>query len=207
MSKTAYLVTAGALLTACSSEAPKLTAPVAVPVVSQAMQGPNGSAGTAGANGGNFGTPLSAAEEVMPAGVVNESLARGSAIFQLNAEGTALSYRLIVANIENAFMAHIHRGPAGTNGPIVVWLFPSTAPVQGPTGGGRVDGVIAEGTITAANLVGVLAGQPLSALLADLRSGNAYVNVHTNDGIAPTNTGPGDFPGGEIRGQTEQRGK
>src|SRR5207249_402096 len=32
-------------------------------------------------------------------------------------------------------------------------------------------------------------------------SGNAYVNVHTNDGMAPPNSGPGDFPGGEIRGQ------
>jgi hypothetical protein len=36
-----------------------------------------------------------------------------------------------------------------------------------------------------------------------MRNGWAYVNVHTNDGIAPTNTGPGDFPGGEIRGQLE----
>jgi hypothetical protein len=34
-----------------------------------------------------------------------------------------------------------------------------------------------------------------------MQSGNTYVNVHTNDGVAPTNTGPGDFPGGEIRGQ------
>jgi hypothetical protein len=25
--------------------------------------------------------------------------------------------------------------------------------------------------------------------------------VHTNDGVPPPNTGPGDFPGGEIRGQ------
>jgi hypothetical protein len=25
--------------------------------------------------------------------------------------------------------------------------------------------------------------------------------VHTNDGVAPPDTGPGDFPGGEIRGQ------
>jgi hypothetical protein len=25
--------------------------------------------------------------------------------------------------------------------------------------------------------------------------------VHTNDGVAPPNSGPGDFPGGEIRGQ------
>jgi hypothetical protein len=30
-----------------------------------------------------------------------------------------------------------------------------------------------------------------------------YVNVHTNDGVAPTNTGPGDFPGGEVRGQLQ----
>ena len=42
---------------------------------------------------------------------------------------------------------------------------------------------------------------PLSALLADLDAGNTYVNVHTNDGVAPTNTGPGDFASGEIRGQ------
>jgi len=32
-------------------------------------------------------------------------------------------------------------------------------------------------------------------------SGGAYVNVHTNDGVGATNTGPGDFPGGEVRGE------
>jgi hypothetical protein len=32
-----------------------------------------------------------------------------------------------------------------------------------------------------------------------MRTGKAYVNLHTNDGVAPTDTGPGDFPGGEIR--------
>jgi hypothetical protein len=37
-------------------------------------------------------------------------------------------------------------------------------------------------------------------------AGNAYVNVHTNDGVDPTNTGAGDFPGGEIRGQIFQNG-
>jgi hypothetical protein len=42
--------------------------------------------------------------------------------------------------------------------------------------------------------------------LRQIRSGNAYVNIHTNDGVAPTNTGPGDFPGGEVRGQFEVRG-
>jgi len=29
------------------------------------------------------------------------------------------------------------------------------------------------------------------------------MNVHTDDGVAPANTGPGDFPGGEIRGQVQ----
>ncbi|HSC27414.1 MAG TPA: CHRD domain-containing protein [Vicinamibacterales bacterium] len=201
MYRAVSLTVAGMLLSACASEAPNPTAPLAVPVFENATgKSPN-------ANGGNFGTPLSSTEEVMPAGVTNDSIARGSAIFQLNAAGTQLSYQLIVANIENVFMAHIHRAPAGTNGGIVVWLHPSTAPgVMDPPGQGRVDGVIATGTITGDDLVGALAGQPLSALITDLMNGNAYVNVHTNDGVAPTNTGPGDFPGGEIRGQVEHRG-
>jgi hypothetical protein len=203
MSKAACLVLVSTMCAACSSDAPQPTAPFTVPVTSQTLHAPNASAN---ANGGNFGTPLRSTEEVMPAGVVNDSTATGNAVFQLNADGTALSYKLIVANIENVFQAHIHQGPAGSNGPIVVWLYPSTTPGAGPAGGGRLDGVIASGTITAADLVNVLAGQPLSALLDALRSGNAYVNVHTNDGIAPTNSGPGDFPGGEVRGQIEHRG-
>jgi len=203
MSKFAYLVIGSAFLVACSSETTQPTAPISVPVVTQQLHAPGPASN---ANGGNFGTPLSADEEVMPAGVVNTSKARGNAIFQLSADGTALSYKLIVANIENAFMAHIHQGPAGSNGGVVVWLYPSTTPGPGATGGGRVNGVIAEGTITASNLVNALEDMPLSALLELLTTGNAYVNVHTSDGVDPVNTGPGDFPGGEVRGQIEHRG-
>jgi CHRD domain len=155
-------------------------------------------AGAALAAGGkHFGTHLHGAQEV-PA---RQTHAQGQATFQANEDGTELSYKLNVANIANVFQAHIHLGPSGANGPIVVWLYPSTAPTPGPLGGGRVQGGIAEGTITAANLVGPLAGQPLSALIAAIEAGNTYVNVHTNDGVDPPNTGPGDFPGGEIRGQ------
>jgi hypothetical protein len=86
------------------------------------------------------------------------------------------------------------------NGPIVVWLYPSTAVgVQAPLGGGRIQGVIAQGTITADNLTGPLAGHSLEDLLAAMRNGQAYVNLHTNDGVGATSTGAGDFPGGEIR--------
>lgn len=198
MSKAASLIVVCTFFVACSSETPQSpTAPISVPVFSQSAQH------SPTAVGGNFGTPLSGAEEVPP----RPTRARGNAIFQLNSERTELSYKLIVANIENVFMAHIHMAPAGVNGGIVVWLFPSTTPGEPlPPGGGRLNGVIAEGTITSADLVGALAGQPLSALVEILSNGNAYVNVHTSDGVDPPNTGPGDFPGGEVRGQIEHRG-
>lgn len=149
------------------------------------------------ANSKNFGTHLHGDQEV-PA---RETRAQGQATFQVNEDRTEISYKLNVANIENVFMAHIHLGPSGSNGPIVVWLYPSTAAVPGPLGGGRIQGRIADGTITAANLVGPLAGRSLGDLIDAIEAGNTYVNVHTNDGVAPPNTGPGDFPGGEIRGQ------
>jgi hypothetical protein len=149
-------------------------------------------AGLAGAgDSGNYSVHLDADTEV-PA---NSSLATGQALFNLSPDGTSLDYKLIVAKLDNPVAAHIHIGPPGTNGPVVVFLFGPAVP-----GGGTTNGVIGQGTITAANLIGPLAGQPLSALIDALNSGNAYVNVHTNDGVPPTGTGPGDLPGGEIRG-------
>ncbi|MGH2429749.1 MAG: CHRD domain-containing protein [Candidatus Limnocylindria bacterium] len=136
----------------------------------------------------HFVAPLSGAEEV-PA---NDSLGRGVAIFHLSADGESLSYRLIVANIENVTQAHIHApAPAGADAGVVVWLYPEDgqAPELIP---GRFDGVLATGTITEDDLVGAFAGQPLSTLIDAITSGNAYVNVHTTQ-----------FPPGEIRGQLD----
>jgi CHRD domain len=148
---------------------------------------------------GNFGTHLKGRFEVP----IRDTNAQGQAIFRVSDDGSSVDYKLIASNIDNAFMAHIHMGPPTVNGPIVVWLYPSTAPVPGPLGAGRHDGVLAEGTFTAADLVGPLAGHPLSDLIAAVTAGNAYVNVHTDDGQDGINTGPGDFPGGEIRGQLD----
>lgn len=149
-------------------------------------------AGVSADSGRNFVVHLTSDQEVP----VNESRATGQAIFQLSPDGEELHYRLIVANIENVVASHIHLAPVGVNGPVVVFLFGPA-----PAAGGRSNGVLAEGTITSANLIGRLGGQPLSALIDEIEAGNAYVNVHTNDGIAPTNTGPGDIASGEIRGQ------
>jgi hypothetical protein len=141
-------------------------------------------AGVALAAGGNYRAHLSGANEV-PAAMTS---AQGQAIFQLNRAGDELSYRLIASNIENVTMAHIHLAPAGSNGPVVAWLYPSGPPAQLIPG--RHNGVLATGVIRAENLVGLLAGQSLSALVAEIEAGNAYVNVHTSQ-----------YPGGEIRGQ------
>jgi hypothetical protein len=101
-----------------------------------------------------------------------------------------------VARIRNVVQAHIHLGARGANGPVVAFLYGLVPPAGGPK-----NGVLALGELTDASLVGPLAGMTIADLLAQIRAGNAYVNVHTDDGVAPTNTGPGDFPGGEIRGQ------
>jgi hypothetical protein len=152
----------------------------------------------------NFNSPMDGLQE---APTPRETPASGNAVYKLNDAETAIRYRLIVDDIENVFMAHIHQGPRGSAGPVVVWLYPSTTPDQpAPPNGGPIEGVIARGTITASDLVGPLAGHPLADLVALLRNGGAYTNVHTSDGDAILNEGPGDFPAGEIRGQIKENG-
>src|SRR5438876_7722209 len=145
----------------------------------------------------NFVAHLTGASEVPS----HETPAVGEVKFQLSPDGTQLEYRLISSNIHNVVQSHIHLAPAGVNGPITVFLFGNV-----PPGGGRTDGVLAHGTIMAADFIGPLAGHPLSDLIAAIRADTAYVNVHTNDGVDGVNTGPGDFPGGEIRGQIRAAG-
>jgi hypothetical protein len=143
-------------------------------------------------------THLRGRDEVPP----HETPASGEAIFRVNDDGR-VSYQLFVEDIRNPFMAHIHKGPAEVIGPVVVWLFPSTAPVPGPIKSGLVEGLLAKGTFTAKDFVGPLKDSTLDALLDAIRAGDAYVNVHTSNGT--TTPGPGNFPGGEIRGQLGPR--
>jgi Cu/Zn superoxide dismutase len=141
--------------------------------------------------GDNFVAPLSGDQEV-PA---RDTPATGVAKFKLRDDGTVLQYKINVENINNAFAAHIHCGAVGENGPVGVTLF------TGPVAGGAFDGTLAEGTITSADPGNLCGWTDLASILTAIESGDTYVNVHTNDGVDPPNTGPGDFPGGEIRGQ------
>jgi hypothetical protein len=198
---------------ACSESARTPAAPTVytTPLLVQAAQ-PEGIAK-------NHRTHLSGDQEVFTAPAPGaptpaDSTAQGQAIFQIADDGRSFDYKLIASNISNVTQAHIHCGPAGSNGPIIVWLYPSpTATVALPGGAGRHDGVLAEGTIVAGAALHVRTVPSSAAcpggvssfadVLAKIRANNTYVNVHTNDGQNPPNTGPGDFPGGEIRGQLQ----
>ena len=145
----------------------------------------------AGANG-NWSTHANGSLEV-PA---RDTKGQAQAIFHLSKNGTELQYKLIASNIENVVQAHIHSGAPGVNGDIVVFLYGLVAP-----DGGRTNGVLSQGTFTEDDFVAPFKGElTLDELVEMMDSGLAYVNVHTNDGVDPANTGPGDFPGGEVRG-------
>jgi hypothetical protein len=141
----------------------------------------------------NFKAQLDGGQEVPP----RPTDATGEASFQLRDE-TQLDFMLTAVNVQNLVAAHIHCAPTGENGAVGVTLYGPVAP-----GEGAVDTFSAGGPITAPNAGNGCGWADLAAVVEAMRSGNAYVNVHTDDGVDPPDTGPGDFPGGETRGQIE----
>jgi len=115
----------------------------------------------------------------------------GDAEFIISDDGQSVDYVINLRANENAnagitrvTMAHLHLAPAGTNGPVIVNLL----------AGINTQNLIAvsqlSGTLTAADLVGPLAGASFSTLASELNNGNVYINIHTRRN-----------PSGEIRGQ------
>lgn len=138
----------------------------------------------------NFVAPLSGDQEVPAV----ETRATGVARFKLSKDGESLDYKLNVANIDGITQAHIHCGPAGVNGSVVAFLFGLEA------AGVTVNGTLAEGTITASDVI-PLSDSPacpggiadFEELLDKMMAGGTYANVHT---LA--------HPPGEIRGQIDR---
>jgi hypothetical protein len=99
-------------------------------------------------------------------------------------DGKVLRYTLVVRDIENPTVAHIYNGKSGNNGKPVANIF------NGPKREGKVRGNISQASLTANDLKGDFKGKSITELVALIKSGNAYVNVHTDA-----------YPDGEIRGQ------
>ena len=201
-----YSIVGAVLLLGCMDDGSKATAPQLSGAVVRGASFDQGGDANGNSDHGNHGgqkvavTFLSGDEEVPP----RATDASGQLVLRENKDG-GIDYVLEINDIRNITQAHIHMAATGVNGGIVVWLYPSVKSTAAlPGGSGPVKRLVVEGTFSAVDLRGALAGQPLSAFIAAVEAGNTYGNVHTDDGVAPGNTGPGDFPGGEIRGQLGQ---
>ncbi|MDQ8158588.1 MAG: CHRD domain-containing protein [Gemmatimonadota bacterium] len=127
-----------------------------------------------------FRATLSGAEENPPV----TTTATGTSEFTLSRTNDTLFVNITVNGLSNVRFGHFHTGARGANGAVVSTL------VDPPTLVGAQNGRVGKQFITASNLSGALAGQPLTALIDQMRAGGIYVNLHTDANA-----------GGELRGQ------
>jgi hypothetical protein len=123
--------------------------------------------------------------------------ATGTFDAKLNSAGDQLSFELEYSGLEggNTLFAHVHIGQFDVAGGVMFFLCGGGGKPACPNGSATVTG-----TVTAADIIGptgqgISPGQFAEALRA-MRDGIAYANVHTVT-----------YPGGEIRGQINHRGR
>ncbi len=132
----------------------------------------------AGDGGRKLSTSLTGAEECTSLGVcgVGDPDGSGTADLRVNYGQRRVCFTISVANIGPAgqpVRAHIHRAPAGMNGPVVVPLVEPPAPMP-------ASGVLSGCSTATRELIREITRNPELF----------YVNVHTPE-----------FPGGAVRGQ------
>jgi len=117
----------------------------------------------------------------------NASAAAGRVVLLVSRDASYAEYSVEQGGLSGGIRGgHFHRAAAGVNGPIVLSFFfdaSTGAAINTPTPGTtdlELSGSIGR-TINKTQL---------DTILADLRAGNLYANIHTPS-----------FPGGEIRGQ------
>ena len=139
--------------------------------------------------GDSFSATLSGGAEFPP--VTTD--ATGTATLDIS--GDQITYTVNVVGLTNAVVSHIHIAPVGANGPVRLNLCGTddTAACNTASTGVLISGT--NGTTVCTPPI------TFDELVEAMRTGNAYVNVHTDNGTPPPNTGAGDMASGEIRGQ------
>jgi CHRD domain-containing protein len=160
-----------------------------------------GSYAIAGSGTRNFsGRPMNGYEENPDV----SSVASGSFDARLSNDGTSLAYELRYSGLEGTVaQAHIHFGKPAVTGGISIWLC-QTAASPAPAASADTPTCPQSGTVTGhvemADVVGPtgqgIAPGEFAEILAAMRAGHAYANVHSSK-----------FPGGEIRAQINNHGE
>ncbi len=99
-------------------------------------------------------------------------------------EGTRIAVVVQTFGLTDLTMAHLHLGPVGVNGPVVVDLLADTQP------GTQGFSTFFVADIDSNDLTGPLADYPLDELVRRIETGEIYVNLHSSAN-----------PSGELRGQ------
>jgi len=137
------------------------------------------------------------------------TVAEGRLEVKIHRDGEAFDWVLSYSGLQgNVQQAHIHFAQKSVNGAIVVWLCgtvnPANPALAGPPGtptcpqSGTVSGTAMNGNVgPGAATQQLTAGEAtaIEEVIAAMRAGVAYANVHTDLS-----------PGGEIRGQIGKRG-
>jgi CHRD domain-containing protein len=104
---------------------------------------------------------------------------------QIVVEGNQITYAIEVDDITAITFSHIHTAAPGVNGPVRLFLYPPRAGDPAPQVTVTDKHILVEATVDSSLVTGISYDELLNAM----RSGNAYVNVHTSQ-----------FPSGEMRG-------
>jgi len=127
----------------------------------------------------------------------------GEGSFTAELDGDEIHYTLTYGALQGGAVtqAHVHLGRRAVNGGIIAWLCEGTlaspsasTPTCPPATGGSVSGTITALEVIGPTGQGVAPGE-FAELIAALRAGAVYANVHT-----------ATFGGGEIRGQVNEKG-
>lgn len=125
-----------------------------------------------------FAANLTGQQEVPP---VNTQATGQAILVQSLPKNQTAYYFINVTGIQGVTQGHIHSGAEGENGPIIVTLFNFDSPQNE---------VLQNGMISAKILEGPMQGKNIPELIAAIKNGSTYVNVHTEQ-----------YPNGETRGQ------
>ena len=123
------------------------------------------------------------------------STGTGRFIAEIDAVNNVITYQLTYSGLEgDALQAHIHVAQTGVNGGISAFLCSNLpSPPAGtpacPVTAGTVTGIIQASSVVGPNAQGIAPGE-FAKLVAALRAGVTYANIHTSK-----------FGPGELRGQ------
>jgi hypothetical protein len=121
----------------------------------------------------------------------------GTGRFRATIERDKITFRLEYSNLTgDAMVAHVHVGQPGVNGGVSFFLCGGGGKAACPTGtSGSVTGTVVAGDVVGPTAQG-FAEDDLTSVIAAIRAGVTYANIHTMK-----------YPGGEIRGQLNGHGR